>query len=243
MFRNVYEHRDYAASYAELDWQGTYFLIKRDLPNILKAHVTGRRTLDFGCGAGRSTRFLRALGFDAEGVDISPAMLEQARRSDPHGTYRLLSHADLDQLSPAFDLVLAAFPFDNIPSLRKLPILQALRKCLTPAARFVNIVSSPEIYRHEWVTFSTRDYPENAHARDGDVVRIITRDFRGSAPAEDILCTDDAYAEVYRAAGLARVAAYRPLGHPDDGVDWVSESRIAPWVIHVLEPDSAAAYL
>ncbi|MFI5110059.1 MAG: hypothetical protein ACHP9S_10750 [Terriglobales bacterium] len=29
--------------------------------------MTGTKALDFGCGAGRSTRFLRKLGFNATG--------------------------------------------------------------------------------------------------------------------------------------------------------------------------------
>jgi hypothetical protein len=32
------------------------------------------------------------------------------------------------------------------------------------------------------------------------------------------------------------VAEHRPLGRDDEGVAWVSETRIAPWVIDVLEP-------
>ena len=236
MFRNVYDHADYAASYAALDWQGTYSLLERDLPAILEEHVAGRRALDFGCGAGRSTRFLRACGFEVEGVDVSESMLDAARAADPGGTYRLLSEKELEQLSPAFDLVFAAFPFDNIPSERKLEILRALRRCLTPASRVINIVSSPEIYTNEWMTFSTRDYPENAGARDGDVVRIVTRQF--VEPAEDVLCSDRTYAELYERAGFSQLATYRPLGRPDDGQSWLSELTIAPWVIYVLGPNA-----
>jgi len=35
------------------------------------------------------------------------------------------------------------------------------------------VFSSPEIYTHEWTSFSTRDYPDNERARDGDMVRIV----------------------------------------------------------------------
>jgi SAM-dependent methyltransferase len=117
MVRNMYEDADYAAAYAALDWGGTYYLVRRDLPGILHRHVTGDRALDFGCGAGRSTRLLRSYGFDVTGVDIADSMITAARTTDPEGKYVLLAEGDLDQLGAGgFDLVLAAFPFDNIPT-------------------------------------------------------------------------------------------------------------------------------
>jgi len=236
VFHNIYEDADYAEAYARLEWAGTYHLVRRDLPAILSEHVTGRRALDFGCGTGRSTRLLRSYGFDVTGVDISSSMIEAARRIDPGGDYLLLADGDLGRLPAGrFDLVLAAFPFDNIPATAKVNHLRTLGQLLAGTGRIVNIVSSPEIYTHEWVSFSTRDYPENRGARDGDIVRIVTTDFQTPRPAEDVLCTDPAYREIYRQAGLVLVATYRPLGGGDEGWTWVSESEVPPWVIYVLK--------
>lgn len=53
-FRNTYENEGYAAAYAALEFQGTYALAFRDLPEIIGRHARGRRALDFGCGAGRN---------------------------------------------------------------------------------------------------------------------------------------------------------------------------------------------
>ncbi len=68
-FSNVYADRQRAASYAKLDFPGTYYLAFRDLPTIIGSVPSGATALDFGCGAGRSTRFLRRLGFDVVGMD------------------------------------------------------------------------------------------------------------------------------------------------------------------------------
>jgi SAM-dependent methyltransferase len=115
-FTNTYEDDEYASAYAKLEFPGTYYLAFRDLPAIFAAHVTGQEGLDFGCGAGRSTRFLRKLGFEAVGVDIAEPMVRRARAIDPEGDYRLVADGDLSALAGvSFDLVLAAFPFDNIP--------------------------------------------------------------------------------------------------------------------------------
>jgi SAM-dependent methyltransferase len=234
-FRNVYKDAQYADAYAALDWSGTYFLVRRDLPGILVEHVSGRRALDFGCGTGRSTRLLTACGFDVIGVDVSESMIERARLVDPTGRYVVIRHGDVDHLGGDFDLVLAAFPFDNVPNAQKPRLLSALGRRLAVAGRLVNIVSSPDIYIHEWTSFSTRGYSENTGARDGDVVRILTREFEHAQPVEDILCGPDRYRDVYQRSGLAVVATYRPLGKADDGWPWVSEMDVAPWAIDVLK--------
>ena len=80
-FPNVYNDARRADAYAALEFPGTYWLAFRDLPEIIARHVTGPVALDFGCGAGRSTRFLKRLGFDATGVDVSASMIEHARIS------------------------------------------------------------------------------------------------------------------------------------------------------------------
>lgn len=235
-FRNVYESADYAEDYAALEWTGTYHLVRRELPEVLRAHVTGRRAIDFGCGTGRTARLLRSLGFEVTGVDISPSMVARAKQLDPAGDYRLLGDGGLAELGLGpVDLVLAAFPFDNTPAPEKARLLGELRGQLAPGGRLVNVVSAPEIYTHEWASFTTRDFPENRAARDGDVVRIVTREFSTGRPCEDILCSDGAYRGLYEQAGLAVLAVSRPLARGDEDLPWVSETRVAPWVIWVLE--------
>jgi ubiquinone/menaquinone biosynthesis C-methylase UbiE len=237
-FSNVYDDQARAKAYAKLDFPGTYYLAYRDLPAIIGEHVRGRKALDFGCGAGRSTRFLRALGFDVVGVDISEPMLDQARERDPQGDYRLVSAGDLSSLAAgAFDLVLSAFTFDNVPTIeKKITLFQGLKRLLSADGRIVNLVSSPEIYVNEWTSFSTKDFPENRAARCSDKVLIVMLDVEDRRPVEDILWTDEGYRDVYERAGVKAIKVYRPLGNPGEGHAWVSETRIAPWVIYVLGP-------
>lgn len=81
MFSNTYDDAARAAAYSTLEFPGTYYLAYRDLPLIIAKYVTGRQALDFGCGAGRSTRFLQKLGFSATGIDISAHMVQLAHQS------------------------------------------------------------------------------------------------------------------------------------------------------------------
>lgn len=80
-----------------------------------------------------------------------------------------------------------------------------------------------------------RGFPENAAARSGDVVRIVTTDHQDRRPVEDILCTGESYRVFYREAGLEAIQVFEPLAKGDEPYSWVSETKIAPWVIYVLK--------
>ena len=119
-FTNIYDDEARARSYAVLEFPATYYLAYRDLPELIARHAPGRRALDFGCGAGRSTRFLRGLGFDVVGVDVAAPMLALARERDPGSDYRMVADGDLTRLEAGpFDFVLSAFTFDNIATREK----------------------------------------------------------------------------------------------------------------------------
>jgi SAM-dependent methyltransferase len=165
-FSNVYDDDERAIAYAALEYPGTYYLAYRDLPAIIAAHVTGREALDFGCGAGRSTRFLKRLGFSTTGIDISESMIRLARSADPEGRYHRVADGDLDiPRDRRFDLVLSAFAFDNIPGGdRRRDLLRGLgdtRWRFDRASVDAGDTGTVGVIHHERV-------PENRTARSGE---------------------------------------------------------------------------
>jgi SAM-dependent methyltransferase len=238
-FQNSYEDDRRAEAYDELQFGGTYHLAFDGLPEILKKSVTGKTALDFGCGTGRSSRYLKGLGFGVTGIDISDEMVAIARKRDLSGDYRVIEDGDFSSLEKShFDLILSAFTFDNIPTREnKVRLFTGLGRLLAPEGRIVSIVSTPEIYTNEWVTFSTREFPENRDAGCGDTVKIITRDYSDARPVEDVVWPDEDYQSVYLDSGLEQVSSVAPLASGDEGIDWVSETKIAPWRIYVLRSD------
>ncbi|MGC1321117.1 MAG: class I SAM-dependent methyltransferase [Candidatus Udaeobacter sp.] len=185
--------RNGRAHHATLQFPGTYYLAFRDLSALIRRYNHGSRALDFGCGTGRSTRFLRNLGLNVIGSNVSQAMLDQARALDPSGEYQLIRDNIAGEFTPgSFDIILAAFTFDNMPNAAKADALSALRTLLASNGCLLLVVSSPAIYVNEWASFSTRDFSENRHACDGDRVRIIMLDVPDRRPVEDVFCTESA---------------------------------------------------
>ena len=239
-FSNIYNDDLRVAAYSTLDFPGTYYLAFRDLPYIMAQHVAGRRELDFGCGAGRSTRFIKRLGFDAIGIDISSSMIEMASKLDPNGKYVLVEDGDFRAFEPgAFDLILSAFAFDNIPDAgHRRDLLRGLRALLTDQGRILILASMPDIYGHEWASFSTRDFPENADAKSGETVRIVMKDVNDHRPVVDVVWFPEDYENLFAAAELELITHYLPLGREDEPYKWLSETSIAPWIIYLLKKSS-----
>lgn len=76
----------------------------------LPQDMRGLRVLDAGCGAGQMTAELAARGAEVMAVDISPALIDVARRRLPEALAPLVSFHAGDMLDPAlgrFDHVMA----------------------------------------------------------------------------------------------------------------------------------------
>src|SRR5919106_3204662 len=163
-------------------------------------------------------------------------MLDQARALDPSGEYHLVRVNIAGEFVPgSFDVILAAFTFDNIPNgTAKADALNGLRSLLAPDGCLLLVVSSPAIYVNEWVSFSTQDFPENRHACDGDRVRIIMLDVPDRRPVEDVFCTDAHYRRLFESAGLRVLDVQSPLATGKESTRWVSETTTPAWGIYVL---------
>ena len=236
-FENSWGNKTRAESYSKLEFPNTYYLAYRDLPEIVSRHVTGDRAIDFGCGTGRSSRFLKQLGFNVIGIDISKDMLEIARSYDLSGDYQLVSNGKYDHLGlNQFDMVQSIFTFDNIPGWdNRINILKGLRDLMRSTGRMICLDSTPELYVNEWASFTTKDFPENRTAKTGDVVRDIMLDVEDRRPVEDIFWSMDDYNKLFNLADLKIEAIYKPVGYNNEPFDWKSEMEIAPWMIFVLK--------
>lgn len=71
-------------------------------------------------------------------------MLDQARALDPSGEYHLIRDNIAGEFAPgSFDIILAAFTFDNMPTEAKADALSALRALLAPDGCLLLVVSAP----------------------------------------------------------------------------------------------------
>ena len=164
-------------------------------------------------------------------------MLANARRRDPEGRYLRCGDGDLGCLRGLrFDFILSAFPISSTAKVSKVrSLLEGLKGLLAPAGRLVLIEATDVLYRNEWVSFTTADFPENAAAKSGDPVQVYYREHRTN-PVTDILWCDADYRQRFREVGLWPLEVQRPLAREEEPGPWISEREIPPWVIYVLAP-------
>lgn len=101
-----------------------------------------RRAADLACGTGRTGVWLKRAGVAAvDGVDLTPAMLEQARAKGAHDRLLVGDIRATGLEGGAYDLVTAVLVDEHLPDLR--PLYAEARRLLAPGGRFVLVGYHP----------------------------------------------------------------------------------------------------
>ena len=100
--------------------------------------TTRPRVADVGCGPGRVTAHLASLNLDASGIDLSPAMIDEARRRHPGLTFSVGSMTELDDVirSPVDGLV-AWYCVIHIPPSEHRAVYAGFRRALKPGGHLL----------------------------------------------------------------------------------------------------------
>lgn len=93
--------------------------------------------LDVGCGPGTVTAYLVDRGLDASGVDLSPRMIEHARRLHPGCAFTVGSSTELDLAEESLGGLVAWWSLFNL-SRRVLPqVLSSFARALVPGGQLI----------------------------------------------------------------------------------------------------------
>jgi SAM-dependent methyltransferase len=93
--------------------------------------------LDVGCGPGTVTAYLDDRGVDASGVDLSPRMIEHARRLHPQCAFSVSSSTDLDLADSSLGGVLGWWSLFNLPRDVLPQVLSSFARALMPSGQLI----------------------------------------------------------------------------------------------------------
>ena len=100
--------------------------------------VAGRGpVLDVGCGPRAITDYLVERGVDASGVDLSPRMIEHARRLYPHCTFAAASATELQLADASLAGVLGWWSLFNPPRDILPQVLASFARALMPSGQLI----------------------------------------------------------------------------------------------------------
>lgn len=125
-----------AADYARLVSSG----FAEELPILtdFAAQVgAGGQVLDVGCGPGRVTALLRSLGLAAFGIDLSPGMIEIARRDHPELRFEVGSMTALDLPDGELAGIVSWWSVVHLPTDGLAEAFAEFHRVLAPGGRLV----------------------------------------------------------------------------------------------------------
>jgi ubiquinone/menaquinone biosynthesis C-methylase UbiE len=182
---------------------------------------TVRRLLDYGCGTGRTARLIAEhYAVTVTGVDVSPAMLEIARRDHHHPKveYRLLGDGRLGFLAGgSIDAAMSCFVFINIAEETELAEIAAeVRRVLRPDGRYVIMDSNPDATGIRFRSFQTGEPGHRYDAGEQRPVQLYNTDGH-TLELTDYHWPTTTYERILRNAGFRTVDTYQPtLKHNRD---------------------------
>jgi ubiquinone/menaquinone biosynthesis C-methylase UbiE len=108
--------------------------LDRELLDRFAQQTKGRGDVcDMGCGPGHVARYLRDAGASVFGLDLSPAMLEQARKLNPDIPFREGNMLALDIPDGALAGIAAFYAIVNIPRRSQPLVFREFRRVLQPS--------------------------------------------------------------------------------------------------------------
>ncbi|MFD4504556.1 class I SAM-dependent methyltransferase [Streptomyces sp. NPDC058457] len=193
-------------------------LVNRPLERALLATYAelvgaGGEVADLGCGPGRTTARLAALGLSVFGLDLSESMLAVARRENPDLRFVPGSMLELDLPDEALDGVVCWYSSIHTPDDRLPELFGGFRRVLRPGGQLLLAFQVGDVARRleePWGHPVTLDFLRRRPERMADLLRDAGFDLRSTTVREP----DEALGESSPQAFL--LAFRRPGASPVD---------------------------
>lgn len=229
------DYKSLAKTYAKAQIKETGYLAFRDLPRIILDNCNGfppSHVLDFGCGAGRSTRFLRSLGCkNLVGIDKSSDMLKCAKESDDTDIeYLEVIDNSIPFGDQYFNYAVSTFVMLEIATINELTkILSEILRILKPGGFYTFLTNSEYLYSRNWLSNST-NYSKDKKFYNGEKVQIYSKNI--GKVLYDYYWDHNTYLSILRNTGFIIKDTEFPLGNSEDPYIWLDESIHPPFAIY-----------
>ncbi|WDV52700.1 methyltransferase domain-containing protein [Streptomyces coeruleorubidus] len=155
-------------------------------------HATGGGPVaDVGCGPGHVTAHLHELGVDAFGVDLSPAMIDIARRDHPSLRFEVGSMTDLHLADASLAGLLAFWSLIHVPDDAVPTVFSHFHRALRPGGPLLLGFHVGDESRLKTQGYGGRPMNVYVHRRQPDQVTTWLRDAGFTVEAHMLLDLDE----------------------------------------------------
>jgi SAM-dependent methyltransferase len=118
----------------------------------IAARAGGGVICDLGCGPGHVAKYLRGRGANVIGIDLSPQMIERARRLVPGVPFEAGDMRALDAADGAWQAIVAMYSIVHLPRETLPEVFREWRRVLAPGgAALVSFhIGTEPVHRDEW---------------------------------------------------------------------------------------------
>lgn len=222
------------SNYAKYGIEDTTLLAFRDVPHLIDKYIQGKKTLDYGCGAGRSTRFLKSLGLDVIGADINEKFLRMCRGSEEIH-YCKIENGKLPFIDEFYDFVFSSLVFLAIPTKEGIrTALNEIHRVLKKDGVLIIVTGAEKLHspEMEWISYETK-FPENRDLSRGQMLKLFIK--KAKVTFYDYFWSNSDYVGFFEECGFQLLETQFPLGKQSDGCSWISEKEHAPFSIYILK--------
>jgi SAM-dependent methyltransferase len=153
--------------------------------------VGGGPVADVGCGPGHVTAHLHELGIDAFGIDLSPAMIDVARRDHPGLRFEVGSMTDLNRADASVAGLLAFWSLIHIPDDAVPAVFGHFRRALRPGGPLLLGFHAGDGSRLKTQGYGGHPMKVYVHRRQPAQVAAWLRDAGFTVEAQMLLGPDD----------------------------------------------------
>ncbi|MEU5656571.1 class I SAM-dependent methyltransferase [Streptomyces sp. NPDC047737] len=153
----------------------------------------GGPVADMGCGPGHVTAHLRDLGVDAFGIDLSPTMIDVARRDHPGLRFEVGSMTDLDLADASAGALLAFWSLVHVPDEAIPTVFAEFRRVLRPGAPVMLGFHMGDESRLKTQGYGGHPMKVHVHRRRPDRVTTWLHDAGFTVEAQLLLDLDESF--------------------------------------------------
>jgi SAM-dependent methyltransferase len=192
--------------------------------------LKGKTVLDFGCGPATNSPRLREGGARVIGLDIFDDTLENARKVDPQGNYRInrgLLSKELGGI--CIDCILMSYSFCASPDREMRYVLRDMREMLKGDGKLVII--EPNLENALGIKYRSLHYLPKEDVRTGDVITVMLGTGDKAFPVYDIYRRHNDYRALLEEAGFRIEQMREPVPERGWGDEWNLERAHPPFLL------------